>query len=72
MSVFWTCGVDKSELDNALQGIAYMRLIKGGGVIDFASEISKPLVNQLDQQLEGLVNKDISLKGISKGKKLKD
>ena len=42
-------GVDKSELDNALQGIVYMRLIKGGGVIDFASEnFQKPFVNQLE------------------------
>ncbi len=31
-------GVSQDELDNALQGIAYQRLIAGGGVIDFARE----------------------------------
>lgn len=29
-------GVSREELKNALRGIAYQRLIKGGGVIDFA------------------------------------
>ena len=49
-------GVDKSELDNALQGITYMRLIKGGGVIDFASEnFQSHSSTSWNQQLEGLV-----------------
>ena len=62
-------GVDKSELDNALQGIAYMRLIKGGGVIDFASEISKAIRQPAGtSSWKAWLNKDISLKGISKGK----
>ncbi|MFI3083056.1 competence type IV pilus ATPase ComGA [Streptococcus sp. 2022WUSS135] len=31
-------GVSPEELNNALQGIAYQRLIGGGGVVDFAKE----------------------------------
>lgn len=31
-------GVSPAELENALQGIAYQRLIGGGGVVDFATD----------------------------------
>ena len=31
-------GVSKYELDRSLQGVCYQRLIKGGGLIDFAKE----------------------------------
>ncbi len=31
-------GVSQEELDNALQGVAYQRLIEGGGVIDYANK----------------------------------
>ncbi|MBS4923873.1 MAG: Flp pilus assembly complex ATPase component TadA [Streptococcus salivarius] len=57
-------GVDKSELDNALQGIAYMRLIKGGGVIDFASEnFQSHSSTSWNQQLEGLVKQGYLTEG---------
>lgn len=31
-------GVSQEELDNTLQGVAYQRLIEGGGVIDYANK----------------------------------
>jgi len=66
-------GVDKSELDNALQGIAYMRLIKGGGVIDFASEnFQSHSSTSWNQQLEGLVQQGYLTEGDIKGEKIKD
>ena len=66
-------GVDKSELDNALQGIAYMRLIKGGGVIDFASENFQSHSSiSWNQQLEGLVQQGYLTEGDIQGEKIKD
>ncbi|MFQ6785656.1 MAG: competence type IV pilus ATPase ComGA [Streptococcus salivarius] len=66
-------GVDKSELDNALQGIAYMRLIKGGGVIDFASEnFQSHSSTSWNQQLEGLVKQGYLTEGDIQGEKIKD
>ena len=66
-------GVDKSELDNALQGIAYMRLIKGGGVIDFASEnFQSHSSTNWNQQLEGLVEQGYLTEGDIQGEKIKD
>ena len=65
-------GVDKSELDNALQGIAYMRLIKGGGVIDFAREnFQNHSSTNWNQQLEGLVKQGCLTERDIQGKKLK-
>ncbi|MDU6561396.1 MAG: ATPase, T2SS/T4P/T4SS family, partial [Streptococcus sp.] len=66
-------GVDKSELDNALQGIAYMRLIKGGGVIDFACEnFQSHSSASWNQQLEGLVKQGYLTEGDIQGEKIKD
>ena len=66
-------GVDKSELDNALQGIAYMRLIKGGGVIDFAREnFQNHSSTNWTQQLEGLVKQGYLTEGDIQGEKIKD
>ena len=66
-------GVDKSELDNALQGIAYMRLIKGGGVIDFVSEnFQSHSSTSWNQQLEGLVKQGYLTEGDIQGEKIKD
>ena len=66
-------GVDKSELDNALQGIVYMRLIKGGGVIDFASEnFQSHSSTSWNQQLEGLVKQGYLTEGDIQGEKIKD
>ena len=66
-------GVDKSELDNTLQGIAYMRLIKGGGVIDFASEnFQSHSSTSWNQQLEGLVQQGYLTEGDIQGEKIKD
>ena len=65
-------GVDKSELDNALQGIAYMRLIKGGGVIDFACEnFQSHSSASWNQQLEGLVKQGYLTEGDIQGEKIK-
>ena len=66
-------GVDKSELDNALQGIAYMRLIKGGGVIDFAREnFQNHSSTNWNQQLEGLVKQGCLTERDIQGEKIKD
>lgn len=59
--------------DNALQGIAYMRLIKGGGVIDFASENFQSHSSiSWNQQLEGLVKQGYLTEGDIQGEKIKD
>lgn len=66
-------GVDKSELDNALQGIAYMRLIKGGGVIDFAKEsFQNHSSTSWNQQLEDLVKQGHLTERDIQGEKIKD
>lgn len=66
-------GVDKSELDNVLQGIAYMRLIGGGGVIDFAREnFQNHSAKAWNQQLDDLVKQGhLNLADIQ-GEKIKD
>ncbi|MGT2907970.1 competence type IV pilus ATPase ComGA [Streptococcus dentiloxodontae] len=51
-------GVERSELDNGLRGIAYQRLIGGGGLIDFATKnFEKHSSDSWNQQLDDLVKK---------------
>ena len=62
-----------AKLDNALQGIAYMRLIKGGGVIDFAREnFQNHSSTNWNQQLEGLVKQGCLTERDIQGEKIKD
>ncbi|MBC7031977.1 type II/IV secretion system protein, partial [Salmonella enterica subsp. enterica serovar Enteritidis] len=56
-----------------LQGIAYMRLIKGGGVIDFAREnFQNHSSTNWNQQLEGLVKQGCLTERDIQGEKIKD
>ena len=49
-------GVHADELDQALQGIAYQRLIGGGGVVDFAREqFQNHSTDQWNQQIDSLL-----------------
>lgn len=64
-------GVGPEELNNALQGIAYQRLIGGGGVVDFAKEITKTIPQTSGmRKLIGFLQQDISVFGRQKQKKL--
>ena len=66
-------GVDQSELDNVLQGIAYMRLIGGGGVIDFAREnFQNHSPHAWNQQLDDLVEQGHLSPLDIQGEKIKD
>lgn len=48
-------GVSQEELGNALRGIAYQRLIKGGGVIDFAQRnYQKHSAQRWNKQIDSL------------------
>lgn len=48
-------GVSQEELRNALRGIAYQRLIKGGGVIDFAQRnYQKHSAQRWNKQIDSL------------------
>ncbi|MER0124010.1 competence type IV pilus ATPase ComGA [Streptococcus sp. ZJ100] len=49
-------GVSEDELRHALQGIAYQRLIGGGGVVDFANkDYQNHSADQWNQQIESLL-----------------
>lgn len=49
-------GVKREELNNALQGIAYQRLIGGGGVVDFAKEnFESYSATDWNEQIESLL-----------------
>lgn len=48
-------GISEQELDNCLKGIAYQRLIKGGGLVDFAkSEFQKHSAQTWNNQITQL------------------
>lgn len=49
-------GVSPAELENALQGIAYQRLIGGGGVVDFATDsFQNHSASQWNEQIDRLL-----------------
>ena len=49
-------GVSEEELKNALQGIAYQRLIKGRGIVDYASQdYQSHSADQWNQQIDQLL-----------------
>lgn len=66
-------GVSKEELENALRGIAYQRLIKGGGVIDFAQrDYQKHSAQEWNKQIDSLFTDGYITREEAEAEKIKD
>ena len=66
-------GVSREELKNALRGIAYQRLIKGGGVIDFAQRnYQEHSAQKWNQQIYSLFAEGYITKEEAQAEKIND